>query len=145
MENIIVAHKILEDIIGEDIPHDILEHILDEVEHIAIHELCHAVIRAVYPEIESLYEKNEELATCIDEITSRLLETYVSRKIGGYVHSIEEHVYELKLYKPLSNLNLSENMLAELYVKAEEALNSKECLCRLLKHVENVCKELIFH
>ena len=99
--------------------------------------------QSCFPEIESLYEKNEEFATCIDEIASRLLETYVSRKIGGYVHSIEEHVYELKLYTPLSNLNLSENTLAELYVRAEEALNSKECLCRLLKHVENVCEELI--
>jgi len=106
IRNIVRAYELIRKIIGKNVSDNILIMILKEIEHIAIHELCHGALYTIYPEINIIENKNHVLSECINEIFSRLLETYTSSKIGAYTHSFDEHLHELKHYTLLSKLNI---------------------------------------
>ncbi len=142
IENVIKAYRLLNDITGLHIPRDVLERVLSEVEHIAVHGLAHGAIRAVYPAIDELERRNPLLSECIDEVLSRLLETYVSAQVGGFVHSFEEHVYELKSYTQLSKLNIKARGLEELYKQAKELIESRS-IGDMVRIAATKCREWI--
>ncbi len=122
IENIIEAYESLREITGRDIPDEILDRVLGETEHIAIHELVHGAIWTVYPEIDKIEEDNRVFGECIDEVLGRLLEMYVSKHVGAYVHSFEEHVHELRYYTSLSGLDIKTEELEELYKRVSSLL-----------------------
>ncbi len=118
IENIVKAYRALVELLKCEIPDSILMKVLREVEHIAIHELVHGAIRTVYPEIDRLEEGDPVLGECIDEVAARLLEIYVSRAVGAYVHSFEEHAHELEHYAMLAELKIDAEKLRGLYAEA---------------------------
>jgi len=142
IRNIIRAYRLFEEISGRDIPKDILKSVLDETEHIAIHELAHGVMYTIYPEIDIIKEENKSLCECIDEIAGRFLERYVSSKIGTHVHSFEEHLHELRSYTSLSRINISVEELEELYKQFIKLIRRKE-LKRAVNVVIVKCREWI--
>ena len=142
VENIVKAYESFKEITGSPIPEDVLRRVIDEVEHIAIHELAHGAIRAVYHEIDDIEERGHILGECIDEILGRLLETYVSAKISAHIHSFEEHVYELKNYTSLSKLDIKVEDLEELYRQVTKSLGRKE-LRNTIDIVAKKCEEWI--
>ncbi len=121
VEKVAEAYKVLSEFAGP-IHSEVLEEALREVEHIAIHELAHSAIRVAYPEIEVLWHRNEVLGECVDEVAARLIESYVSRRIGAYTHSFEEHIHELRHYTSLGNLGMAAEDLASLYSVLEKLL-----------------------
>ncbi|HDI02428.1 MAG TPA: hypothetical protein ENF93_02150, partial [Ignisphaera sp.] len=52
VNNIVNAYRAIEKELGVSISIDIVENALREVEHLAIHELCHAALNSLYPRIE---------------------------------------------------------------------------------------------
>ncbi len=142
VENIVKTYTLLEEITGSHIPEEVLRRVIGEAEHIAIHELSHGAIRTVYPGIDELEEKDPVLGECIDEILSRLLETYISDQIGAYKHSFEEHVYELRNYTSLSNLNIRVEDLEELYKHTSRLFKEKK-LRNAIDVVAMKCREWI--
>ncbi len=134
VNNIVKAYKFIEESLGISLSRDVLEKILKEVEHIAIHELSHGVIHSVYPEITDLHHRDPIVAECIQEIGARLLELYISSKIGVYTHTFEEHIHELKHYTLLRDIDIKPRDLEELYRETVELIKEK----KLIKAVENV-------
>ncbi|HDD25662.1 MAG TPA: hypothetical protein ENF75_01050 [Acidilobales archaeon] len=140
INNIVKAYEELRRVLKIDLPKELVNEALRETEHIVIHELCHAAIRKVYPEIGKVYDVNEAKATCVDELVGRLLETYVSRRVGAFVHSFEEHITELRLYAPLSNLNITPELLKGLYEEMVKAIEGGK-LREFIKKVErDICR-----
>ncbi len=117
IEDLVKAYRALVELLKHEIPDSILKKVLREVEHIAIHELVHGAIRVVYPEIDTLEEEDPVLGECVDEVAARLLEIYVSRAVGAYVHSFEEHAHELELYAMLAELKIDAEKLRHLYAE----------------------------
>ncbi|RLE58277.1 MAG: hypothetical protein DRJ35_08180 [Thermoprotei archaeon] len=142
IERIVKTYEIYEQILGKQIPLEILEDALAETEHLAIHEMAHAVIRLLFPEINTLEEENITLGECIDEIFARMLERYVSQKIGSSVHTFEEHVYELKHYTSMSDIEIKPEDLEKLYSKISKLLVGGDVESALLI-VINECKKLV--
>ena len=140
--NIVKAYRLFEELMGIRIPRSILERVLRETEHVAIHELAHGAIRVVYPEIDALEERDHTFGECIDEVLSRLLEVYISSRMGVYVHSFEEHEYELKNYTSLSKLNIKARDLEELYRQVSRLLEERR-LREAVDVVARKCKEWI--
>ncbi len=122
VENIIKARDTIEGILNKPIPEELVLDTLSEVEHIAIHELAHAAIRVAYPEVEELWHRDEVLGECVDEVAARVIEAYVSKRIGAYTHSFEEHLHELMHYTSLGNLGMTAEDLGTLYSEAENLL-----------------------
>ena len=142
VRNIVEAYSVLKEVVGERVPDDVLVRVLGEVEHIAVHELAHGAVRAVYPEIDAVEDEDPVLGECVDEVLARLLETLVSRRIGGFTHSFEEHVHELEHYTGLSNLNIKAEELEELYEQVSKLVEEKN-LKSAIEKVFSKCREWI--
>jgi hypothetical protein len=125
INNIIRAYQFIQDI-GISIPAEKLRNILKEVEHIAIHELAHEIIRSIYPETRDYYKSNPILGECIDEVGARMLELYISKRIGTYTHTFDEHVYELKHYTNLQEISIDVRDLEEMYRETEKQIDEKK-------------------
>ncbi len=142
VKNIVKAYMVLEEVVGKRVPEDVLVRVLGEVEHIAVHELAHGAIRAVCPEIDVVEEEDPVMGECVDEVLARLLETYVSRRIGGFTHSFEEHVHELEHYTSLSGLSIKAEELEELYEQVSRLVEEKNMRSALEK-VFSKCREWV--
>ena len=142
VESIARAYRFIVESMGIEIPRSYLERVLGEVSHIAIHELAHAVIHVVYPEIDELYRESEVLGECVDEVGGRILEIYVSRGVGAPTHSFEEHVYELEHYSNLRGLGIRARDLEALYEEASRLIESKD-LRKAVELVVAKCRSLV--
>jgi len=121
LRRVVEAGSLLEEVAGRPIPREVLERVLREVEHIAIHELAHGAIRAVFPEIGEL-EEADPTWECVGEVLCRVVEAYASSRLGVEVHSFEEHAMELSLYSRLSGMEIGAEDLGELYREVEPLL-----------------------
>ncbi len=121
--NVIAAYEELTKLLGKPIPLGSVRDALRETLHIAVHELAHAALRAISPELVDIIHSDEVLGECFDEVASRILELIVSERLGIRTHTVEEHLYELKHYTGMANLPLDADELGELY---EEALKTVE-------------------
>ncbi len=126
LNNLVKAHRFVCEALGVSIPREELAKVFEEVEHVAIHELVHGVVRRVYPGMEELYHEDEVLAECVDEVGARMLELYVSSRVGVYTHSFEEHVHELEHYTNLRDLGVEARDLEELYREFEKLVEEKK-------------------
>ncbi len=136
VNNIVRAYRFAREELGVSIPRETLLAVLGEAEHIALHELAHGIVRAIYPEIAGIHHRDPVLGECIDEVYGRMIELYISRRIGAYTHSFEEHAYELAHYTSLQGLGIRASSLEELYRRVEELLEEK----RLRESIEVVAR-----
>jgi uncharacterized protein (DUF952 family) len=67
----------------------------EEIEHIYLHETCHAALAHTVPWLAGLSEAEH---TAVDEIMARLLEKEIAPKLGLFTHSDDEFLDELKMY-----------------------------------------------
>jgi len=67
----------------------------EEIEHIFLHEACHAAIAHCVPWIHALEESEH---TAVDELMARYLEKEIAESGGLFVHSAKEFVRELQRY-----------------------------------------------
>jgi len=67
----------------------------EEIEHIFLHEACHAAIAHCVPWIHALEEREH---TAVDELMVRLLEKEIAESLGMFVHSTEKFLAELGRY-----------------------------------------------
>jgi len=142
INNIIKAYRFIHEAMGVSIPQETVVKVLKEAEHIAIHELAHGLIHTVYPEIIEIHHRDPVVGECIDEICGRLIELYVSSRVGSYTHSFEEHAYELKYYTTLRALDIKARDLEELYRNIESLLEEKK-LKEAIEIVTRKCMEWI--
>ncbi len=141
VEEIVKAYNFIVKELGITLPSSALEQVLNETSHIAIHELAHALIHTVYPEIEKLHDENPSLGECVDEVGGRIVETYISRKVGAFIHSFEEHVHELEHYTYLKGLRVTAKDLEELYEEVSKALERNR-VKEVIGIIIEKCKEL---
>ena len=142
IENIVRAREVIESVVGAPIPEDVLRRVLEEVEHIGIHELAHGALRVVYPGIDRVWHENPVLGECVDEVSARVIERYVSESIGSYTHDYEEHAHELRHYRNLADLNIRGEDLERLYSGVSDALKEGR-LIDVVRGVERACREWI--
>ena len=67
----------------------------EEIEHIFLHEACHAAISHCVPWMHTLDGKEH---TALDELLARFLEVKIGESLGILVHSTEEFIKELQRY-----------------------------------------------
>jgi hypothetical protein len=67
----------------------------EEIEHILLHEACHAAVANRAPWVRDL---PEEQHTAMDEVVARLVEDSLATQLGLLAHTPEEHVKELLRY-----------------------------------------------
>jgi uncharacterized protein (DUF952 family) len=67
----------------------------EEIEHIFLHEACHAAVSHRVPWIHTLDEREH---TALDELMARFLEVMIGKGSGMFVHSTEEFLEELQRY-----------------------------------------------
>ncbi len=143
VRKVVEAYNFITKELGVDLPSKLLERALMETAHIAVHELAHALIHAVYPEVARLYHEDPVLGECVDEVGGRLLETYISERIGAYVHSFEEHVHELGHYSHLEGLEITAKDLEELYKRISRMIEENK-LREAIDLVAGRCRKLVY-
>jgi len=107
-----------------------------------VHELSHEVIRSAYPELGTLHDRDPVLAECVDEVGARMLEVFVTRKLGAPAHSFEDLALELENYPSLREVRWGAGMLEELYSRAEPLLERRE-LKGLINMIIRECRKLL--
>ena len=142
IENYVKAYEYLSKLVGKEIPKEEIEEVLKEATHLLIHELTHAAIHTAYPKIKEIWEENEVLGECIDEVGGRVLELLVSKELGIPTHTIEEHLHELKHYTNLTKLPITKEELSKLYDEAISKLRS-EGVKALINTVITKCRDWV--
>ncbi len=140
IENVIKAYEYLSKLVGGGIPKEELEEVLKEATHLLVHELTHAAIHTAYPKIEEIWEENEVLGECVDEVGGRVLELLVSKELRIPTHTVEEHLHELKHYTNLTKLPITKEELSKLYNEAISKLRN-EGIKASIKTIEMNCRE----
>jgi hypothetical protein len=107
----------------------------------AVHELSHEVIHSAYPELGTLHNRDPVLE-CVDEVGARMLEVFVTRKLGARAHSFEDLARELENYPSLREVRWDAGMLEELYSRAEPLLEKRE-LKGFIDMVVRECRKLL--
>lgn len=121
VERSLEALKLLESITGAVIPREKLNRALHGALNVILHELSHASIQMVYPELDSIREIDEFFALCIEEVGARLLEVYVAARMGLPAQSFEEHANELSWF-PVFRGRINSRLLERLYGEMTEAI-----------------------
>ncbi|ALL00329.1 hypothetical protein Pyrde_0279 [Pyrodictium delaneyi] len=121
VEKTLEALMLLERITGMSISREKLNRAIYSAVNVILHELSHASIQTVYPELDSIREIDEYLVLCIEEVGARLLEVYVAARIGLPAQSFEEHANELSWF-PVFRGRINSRLLEKLYNEMTEAI-----------------------
>jgi len=139
---VIEGYRAIAEVLGVELPGKVLEDALIEASHIAIHEMVHRAIDHAYPRARELWKTEPDVAVCIEEIGGRFFETLISERIGAPIHSLEDHLFEIKHYSELRDLELGVEDLKQLYDEARRVLEERGFV-EALRKVESECRRIL--